>query len=240
MLSRSARSVALALSAAVFAACSEGPAAPETPDAELEAAFDQMASDANRQGDAETAADFSTAAMAVRFGIEPTTIGVTVGDKSERYLAFVHAVKRQLENGETVSHKTLIAWAGGRRPTAVLRLSTVSERGTLSFPTPGENGERPDPRTHALGTWHDRVTGKMWVATSGTAGIAQKSTGGPCPRQPPTDRGVQCTTATFAVALNGEFHPIVARDRREIARNTKLNISTAAESVNGAVLSLSR
>jgi hypothetical protein len=224
----------LAAAALVVAACSSDPVTYQANDEELAAALDELTQQANQRGDVDAGAAYSGAAMAIRLGIRPTPIEVEVGDQSQRYLAFVHVVTHSGAAARAIRLRTMVAYRGETRPEQILYLATMADEAELGFPTISLD-RRPDVRQLAWSTWLDRPNRKLWVATAGTAGIEQKALGSACPKV--SGRvSVQCTAATFAVRLDGEFHPLVENRRGEIDRTASLSIQTQADAVNGAVL----
>ena len=238
MLKPTARAVTALAAAFAFAACSSqgiGTDPTAQDDQALASEFDQLSRDANVQGDSDGGAAFSSAAIAVRLGIRPSPLKVKIGERTDDYLGFVHAVTRQAE-GTTVAMRTLVAWHVQleKRPDAVLYLATAAtDNGVLGHPAATD--QRFDIRTLAVASWKQIREEKIWVATAGKAGIAEKSKGDSC--SPTANANVQCIRATFSVALDGEFHPLVSNDRRRVDRETKLNIATRADPVNGVIFS---
>lgn len=237
MLHRPLRAVGAVAVAAIVAGCSTDSAGPATDqDLELATTFDAMAGEANGRGDPDESAAFSGAAMAVRLGIRPTEIGVSVGGESRRYLAFVHVIRHGQRDGNLPSLRTMVAYrarADSRRPAEVLFLATAGEDVVINLPSLA--GFRPSAETFAVASWKDLVNGQFWVATSGKAGIKLESTGGPCPKLSP-NRSVTCNVAEFGVLLDGEFHPLVRNERANVDRSRTLQIGTRSGGVNGAVL----
>jgi len=229
---RSLRAVGMGGVLAAFAACSspESGTAPE--DEELAVAFDGLSRDANAGGDAEGGAAFSGAAMALRLGIRPTEIAVSVGGESRRYLAFVHVLVRVTNTGRSFEHRTMVAFRGLRRPEEVLYLAATADEQPLLHPASA--GPAASPLAAAIASWTDFVNRKIYVATAGKAGIKQESLGDPCPKIS-SGRSVKCQTGKFAVLLNGEFHQI-GRDRSQVAAGTALEIGTRSGGVNGALI----
>lgn len=227
---RALLSVALALAAA----CGGDPGGPATDEADLATALDQLAREAGGDGDADAAAAFGSAAAAIRFGIRPTPIPVRVGDETSRYLAFVHVVGRAMADGQPVRIRTMVAWQGEGRPERILYLATFADQAELGRPA-APVAQRLDVRPPAWASWRDLEARELWVATSGTAGIAQTALGAPCPKVP-EDAAVRCTAGRFDLRLDGEFQRVRDGRRGEPDPERRLPIAARATEVNGAVL----
>jgi hypothetical protein len=192
-----------------------------------------MVQEANRGGDVDASAAYSSAAMAVRRGVRPTPIEVKINDESQRYLAFVHVVTHGRSGDRPIRLRTMVAYQGEKRPEKVLYVSTLVDAGPLGLPT-ATLDRRPDVQQVAWAAWKDLANGELWVATSGQAGIVEKELLGPCPNLP-SDAVVQCTLGKFEVLLDGVFHR--RRDgSREVDQNQRKTIATREGSVNGVVL----
>ena len=130
----------------------------------------------------------------------------------------------------------MVAVQGDPRPTKVLYLATLADEADLSHPTAALD-QRPGILQLAWAVWKDLANRKIWVATSGKAGIKLNSLEGPCPKVAGWAT-VQCTAGKFGVMLDGQFQPLVDGQRSQIDRSASLAIATRAE-VNGAVLTFS-
>jgi hypothetical protein len=144
-----------------------------------------MVQEANRGGDVDASAAYSSAAMAVRRGVRPTPIEVKINDESQRYLAFVHVVTHGRSGDRPIRLRTMVAYQGEKRPEKVLYVSTLVDAGPLDLPT-ATLDRRPDVQQVAWAAWKDLANRELWVATSGQAGIVEKELLGPCPTSPPT------------------------------------------------------
>jgi hypothetical protein len=218
-----------------MAGCStdSGPTTPDQ-DQALASTFDGMSRDANVGGDADAGAAFSGAAMAVRLGIRPTEIAVTVNGESRRYSAFVFVV------GSTralpiAAFRTLVAYRGeNQKPTEVLYVAAGGDSVGLDHPM--ASGQRPDPAKFGVSSWKDLVAKQFYVATSGLAMIKQQSGAGtPCPNPSPR-ASVTCTAVKFGLRLAGDYYGLVNNQRGQLDRSKKVSLSTRAADVNGAVL----
>ena len=93
-------------------ACSTDPAAPDASVPELEATLEQLAAEANSAGDVDAAAAFGDGLLAVRLGVRPTELEVTVAGQSARYRAIVTGVAHTLDDGTTVIRRFPSGLAG--------------------------------------------------------------------------------------------------------------------------------
>ncbi len=226
------RPTALFLGLLSLGACSEDALAPAPvaePDLEVEFALTQAGQEASQRGDPSTASAFTGAASALRYGITPSPVAVTVNDVPSEYLGFVQTETRVADNGETVEIRSLVAWTAGR-PNAVLSLTTASDNGDLGYPIADLSSDAG--RSRAVATWSDRRTGRTWVATSGSGGMSQVDLGGPCPIRSSRTVGVDCTLATYRVTLAGRFHNLLGNG--ELGDNV-IFITASAADVNGAI-----
>ncbi len=226
------RPTALFLGLLSLGACSEDSLAPAPvaePDLEVEFALTQAGQEASQRGDPSTASAFSGAASALRYGITPSPVAVTVNDVPSEYLGFVQTETRAADNGETVEIRSLVAWTAGR-PNAVLSLTTASDNGDLGYPIADLSSDAG--RSRAVATWSDRRTGRTWVATSGAGGMSQVALGGPCPIRSSRAAAMDCTLATYRVTLAGRFHNLLGNG--ELGDNV-IFITASAADVNGAI-----
>jgi hypothetical protein len=234
MLHRWIRRACAAIVVTVFAACTTDLASNGVQEDELAVELEGLSQEANQRGDVDASSAYSAAAMAVRLGIRPTPIGVSVAGVTERYEAFVHVVSHARPNAASIRLRTLVAVHGVNRPEKILYVATMADSAELGHPTMTLD-RRPDVRQLAWASWRDRVNGRIWVATSGTAGIVEESVGGECPKVS-ARADVQCTAGKFAVLLDGVFHGLIDNQRGQIDRARQLTIATRASGVNGAVL----
>lgn len=217
-----------------LAACGESPAGPEAEQLpELEASIEQMAAEANRAGDADAAVAFADGLEAVRFGVRPSEIAVTVGGEEVRYHALVVGVVVNHGDGRELVRRSLIAWAGANRPAALLQVSAFSDEATFGYPA--DLNTRPDPTGRARGTWADLVRRHRWVATAGTVAIKVASVGDPCPAIP-AHPDIQCRVARWDLRLDGTFHQLLRRDARQATTGAALAIGSAAQGISGVVI----
>lgn len=228
MSSRSIAGVGLAVLCGLTA-CAEGPTNPGQ-EGELapELALEQMAVEANRDGAPDDAAAYSGGALALRLGIRPSEIEVQIGDEKAIYRAVMVGIVRVNRAGERVLMRSLLAWTGTRRPTAILQVSSRSD--AALFGHPEDRSNLADTPGRALGVWADLVNRRRWIATAGSADMTVLGLGNPCPT-PRSAAGVLCTLAEFDIRITGSFVPARAGEPGE-----HLEIHTSASEVNGVVL----
>lgn len=210
------------------AACTDAPTEPIDENTELAVAFDGMAADANRGGDAEGAASLSAGSLALRMGVRPSVIDVEIEGQTVRHFALVAAISRTVD-GETRLLQTLFAWTGGRRPTTILEVGILGQQGTFSHEASAQ------PAGRARGVYLNLVERMRWIATSGSAAIALASTGEACGRPLSENPNIECVKARFNVRVDGVFQ------RREMGAagpvtGAGISISTDADGVHGVVV----
>ena len=186
-----------------LAACNERATvtAPETDEAMAQvASLESEASRATSAGDTESATAFRGAAAALRYGVRPTQIAVSVRGETFRYLAVVTGNIEVLADSDTAIRRTLVAWHTlNDPPTAVLKLATLADHG--SFSSAAEPASNPRARAHGL--WADLARASRWIATAGDAGLGIASMGGDC--APAGRSSVRCVRAEYRVAVDGLF-----------------------------------
>lgn len=237
MTFRSLKHLTLALGAVVLATgCEEStPLEPLEQSVETELALSQMAAESNAAGDADAADGFSSGALALRMGVRPTDIVVTIRGEEIRYQALVAGIVRYLRNGERVLYRHLIAWTPeAGRPTAVLQVMQLTDEGLFGFPS--DISTAVDPRGRARGTWVNRVSDHRWVATAGGSGISLVSTGDPCVGGLATNPNITCVKARFNIRVDGGFQKLLGRDSRQFAPDELLQIASQFAGVNGVVI----
>ncbi len=217
MSGKSFSSLALFAVALIAGGCREGsPTAPAEADLELQAALTAAEGAAVEGGDADRAAALRHGAEALRWGIRPSVIEVTIRDETTRYAAIVVGLVRRGAGGEGVLVRHLVAWTG-RPPTAMLQVTSASDQALFA--------------STARGHWKDFVNRDVWVATAGSADLELAGTGGACPTQPPS-AALRCVLASFDIRINGSFQLLlpVGPDGPPIA------IHTSAAGVHGVVI----
>lgn len=229
-MSRTSISSLALLAAGLFAAACQDAAttAPTDSGTDLQAAITQAAGEAARNGDTDRAEALDHGARALRWGIRPSEIEVTIQNETFVYQAIVVGMARRRGEGEAVLVRTLVAWTG-QPPTALLQVVSRSDHGL--FGTPGNdngNGNGPDG---ARGVWKNLTAREIWVATAGFADLVLASTGARCPANP-TDRGLECLLASYDVQVNGNFQLRVT----DGPGGSPIEIHTSASGVNGVVI----
>lgn len=227
----------LGLGAALIAlsGCDSTPSTPtESGTAELELALEQMAAEANGAGDPDAAAAFSDGLTGVRYGVRPTEIAVHIGGDLVRYQALVVGVAVRHDGTRELMRRSLIAWTGDPRPSAMLHVTSFSDQAEFSFPS--DLATRAEVDGRARGTWADLARGHRFVAVSGPVAIAVSGTGQPCPAVPST-APFQCVVARWDLRFEGLFKQLIRRDAKEASDAASLAISAAGEGVSGVVLS---
>ncbi len=219
-----------------LAGCDSAPAAPEEDpaDAGLELALEQMAAEANSAGDGDAAIAFNDGLSALRFGVRPSEIGVQIDGELVRYQALLVGIAVRQHDGRELMRRSLIAWTGEPRPTAILHASSFSDEAQFGYPA--DLATRADPVGRARGTWLDLVRGHRFVATSGPVAMVLGGTGEPCPAVP-ADAPLLCVTARWDIRLEGTFHLLPSRDARQADDGIRMVIGTSADGVSGVVLS---
>lgn len=214
-------------------ACADETVLP-TDQTELATVFDELATEATARGDRDEGGAFSEAALAIRLGIRPTEIGVTIGGEARRYLAFAHVVRNGDDTRPLPSIRSVVAYrrqSTGRRPAEVLYLATNQDSTLFRLPVL----PKPTDGDFAVASWKDLINRQFWVATAGKGGIRLLRSGDPCPKVN-SGRRVTCTVGEFGVLVDGEFNALIDNQRGNIDRSRTLKIGTRATGVNGAVL----
>lgn len=217
MSGKSFGSLALFAATLIAGGCREGsPTAPAEADLELQAAITAAGDAAAEGGDADRAEALRHGADALRWGIRPSVIEVTVRDQTTRYAAIVVGLVRRGADGERVLVRHLVAWTG-RPPTALLQVTSKSDQAVFA--------------STARGHWKDLVNRDVWMATAGSADLELAGTGDACPTQPPA-AALRCVLASFDIRINGSFQLLlpVGPDGQPI------EIHTSAAGVHGIVI----
>lgn len=221
-----------------FVACSESaPTAvannalgPDEVDvAAVAAALDGEAFSAAARGESNAADSYRDAALALRFGVRPSVIAVSVNGTIERYQAVVTAVVQHLAPGDTALRRSVVAWHGTNHPLAILRVSTLGDQGSFS------SADEPatNPRSRAEGVWLNFVRDSRWRATAGTAGINVAQIGQPCNIDARTHAEIRCVEAQFGFGVDGLFRLHGAGPDDGLAA---VRIMAEPQRVNGVIL----
>ena len=203
-------------------ACSSDAVGPDSAVPELEATLEQLAAEANSAGDVDAASAFGDGLLAVRLGVRPTELAVTVAGEPARYQAIVTGVAHSLDDGRIVIRRSLLAWRGEPRPQAILQVTSFSDEAAFGFPSDLRAEVAPVGR--ARGTWVNLARGHTFVGTSGPASVALVSTGEECPSLP-RDTRIRCAVARYDVSIDGVFHLLPRRDARQTDQTTRIEIS---------------
>ncbi len=227
--------IGLGAALVALSGCEKSPTAPADPEAaELEVALEQMAAEANSAGDPDAAVAFNDGLNALRFGVRPTEIAVQIGDEIVRYDALVVGVIVRHDGTKEIQRRSLIAWTGKPRPSAILHATSFSDEAEFAFPSDLATDATADGR--ARGTWVDLDRGHRFVATSGPVKMVVRSKGDPCPSVP-ASAPLVCVEARWDVRLEGSFQLLPRRDSRSVSDAAVLAIAAAADDMNGVVLS---
>jgi len=191
---------------AATTACQDGtpataPAAAENDLTLTAAALDNQAASAEGRGDSERATAFREAAAALRLGVRPSIIAIGVNGELYRFSAVVTANVEVLVGQDTALRRTLVAWRGDRSPVEILRLTTLGDEGSFS------SADEPasNPRAQAQGLLVNLERESRWLATAGTAGIADGDIGGECQPLTRADARFRCVRAVFGFQVDGLF-----------------------------------
>lgn len=217
MSGKSFGSLALFAAALIAGGCREGsPVAPAEADLELQAAITAAGDAAVAGGDADRGEALRHGADALRWGIRPSVIEVTIRDATTRYLAIVVGLVRRGSDGERVLVRHLVAWTG-RPPTALLQVTSKSDQALFA--------------STARGHWNDLANRDVWMATAGSADLELAGTGGACPRQPHST-ALHCVLASFDIRINGTLQLLMPAG----PEGEPIAIHTSAAGVHGLVI----
>lgn len=207
--------------ATLAAGCASEPIGPQDPDAELLETFEAMAAEANRVGDAEAAASLAGGSLALRMGVRPGVIMVSIDGQPVRHFALVAGVTRQI-GGETVLLRSLFAWTGERGPRTILEVTMPREEGVFGGTPP------------ARGSYTRMAERERYLATSGGGTIAVAELGEACGRPLSENPNLDCRKARYTVAVEGTFHLLSPVSRQ--ATDTRLVIRVPESPVPGVVV----
>jgi hypothetical protein len=120
-------------------ACDENPSGPSVSDAFLAARFEELARARTDQGDGAGALAARGAAHALRLGIRPAQVNISVDGVTEQYLAFETEYAYGEDDGAgplppiPIAARTMIAWRGGQ-PDRFLVVHVAGDTGTFAPP----------------------------------------------------------------------------------------------------------
>lgn len=219
---------ALAL-VSLLAGCAADPTEPTAENADLAASFDLMAAEARISGDINAASAFEGGALAIRAGLMPSEIEVTIDGEVVTHKAVVHAVVRTGAGDQQVLMRSLLAWSGSNPRETILKVMLLADEAEFGHPS------QMVPQGRARGWFADLVEQVRYLVTGGTAGIQVAEIGGPCGRAAPDRPGIRCRKARFDVQVDGEFHRRAPGDPEQ-SDATRLTIVTNAEGVAGIIV----
>ncbi len=214
------------IAALAITACADGPTSTSPvleSEPPLAATLDEMALHAASIGDDRAATAYAGGALALRFGIEPSEIVVTVDGADTRYLGVVTGFADPAGDGG-VGIRSLVAWTTDGAPAAFLQVDSRSDAAAFD-PTGAPMGPGL-----AKGSWANLATRTRHVAEEGSSFTAVTSLAGRCPNQPAgTDPRVLCTSARFTVRTEGTFVSLAQPSER-------VTIAVPQQSIAGALL----
>lgn len=212
---------------ALAGACAAAPTEPADDNSALAVAFEALAADANRDGDADRASGLSGGSIALRMGVRPSVIEVVVNGETVRHHALVAGVSREV-GGQRRLVRTLFAWTGDQKPVTMLEVSLASNEAPFG-------GVLDDRATTARGTYLQLRDRQRWFANSGTAAIVLQGASDACGRPLSDNLAVDCTRARFNVQVSGAFHQHMPGTMGPIAE-TRITIATTASGINGVIV----
>lgn len=210
---------------ALASGCADGPAEPTSHDADLAASFDLMAAEARSSGDMDAASAFEGGALAIRAGLVPSEIDVTIDGDLVTHKAVVHAVARSGPGGQQILMRSLLAWSGQNPRETMLKVMLLADEAEFGLPS------QMVPMGRARGWFGDLVAGIRYRATEGSAGIQVDFIGAPCGPSAPDRPGIRCRRARFDVQVDGTFSTLPVA-----AAGEDLEISADAEGVAGIIV----
>jgi hypothetical protein len=219
----------LGILAVAVIGCGSDPIAPTDAGDLLASTFDALARQSNQQGDADASLVYGYTAMALRLGVRPTPLSVTIDDEPEIYQALVHVV-RHGAGANDIALRTLVAFrqdTPASPPTEVLYLALAVDSARVAHPATAS------PVPIAWSIFRDYDKRQVWVATGGKAGIRETVIGGPCTGGRKS-MNATCTTATFSVFLDGDFQLGIART--QVAAEPIRGMRFRVEAIPGADL----
>ncbi len=221
----------------------------------LAVSFDSLAEGSRAVGDIARADGFTYAALAVRGGLTPAPLDLSVGNRNERFDALVTSHSWDQSVAAAVrppSHRSLVAWHRGSDnilrvlslaspsdSAAVIPVGTYQLSGPLSDVYRGVSALYYEINLSDPGSSRE----KHELATSGWAKVQEVARGGSCNvktnAKVATD-GVTCVAARFVVQLNLSLRSL---DQRPAALSNSAIERTAVtvreQSLNGYALKFS-
>lgn len=186
------------------------------------ASLDELSASAAMLGDDRSAEAYADGALAIRLGAVPTEIAVTIAGQGFRYWAVVTGIVERGPDGAELLKRSLVAWTGEPRPTAVLRAVARSDQATF-----GRDDIAGDPG-RANGSWTDLERDHRFIAIDGSFASVLNGIGPACPNAE-QDQRFACNLARFDVRMDGTFE--LTGDA-----TVRLPIATAPDGVAGVVV----
>lgn len=214
---------------ALAAGCSAEPTGPDAASEDLAASFDIMAAEARASGDVDGAAAFEGGAQALRAGLVPSEIEVTIDGEVVTHKAVVHAVARGAPGGQQILMRSLLAWSGQNPRETMLKVMLLADEAAFGHPSEFV------PLGRARGWFGDLIEGIRYRAVEGTAGIQVAEVGPPCGPSAPDRPGIRCRRARFDVQVDGGFAILFPGGGGEPPTEL-LGISAAAEGIAGIIV----
>jgi hypothetical protein len=187
----------------------------------------RLSQDAIQQGYLEQGLMLGQAALASKFGVEPSVVAIKVGDASLRYRGFVAVMTLPGHDAiPAFQVRSFVGWTGEGDATKVLLVGSGADAASI-VPLPSTGG-MPDIRSSAVAMYMDGIKGARWAGSSGSVRLVEDSKGGPCPQAP---TGMTCSTGAFTILLDGQLQMVTAADR-----NITAPLSIQRTVVNAVVL----
>lgn len=203
-----------------------------TGDEGIAASLDEMAVSASLLGDDRSAEAYADGALAIRLGAVPTEIAVSVAGQEYRYWAVVTGIVERGPDGAELLKRSLVAWTGAPRPTAVLKAMARSDAAVFGRDDiPGDPGR-------ATGSWNDLERAHRFIAIEGSFASIVNTIGPSCPNAE-RDARFACNLARFDVRMDGTFELAgdpAATPRGGAGASLRLPIATAPDGVSGVVV----
>lgn len=207
---RSFRSLTLVLACVALTACEDDSTGPATIDLRLAAwTFDALSRSRIEAGDGSGATAARHAALALRAGIRPTRVSITVDGVAEDYLALeIEHAFGDVPDLHSISPaplfiRTMVAWRDGT-PDRFLAIYVLGDTGTFRpfFTLVGASESRPVFESIATGAVLFERGGPPFFGITGGARTTRQSIGIECPTPPmsslmPPFGATSCRRAAF-------------------------------------------
>jgi len=193
--------------------------------------LEQLTQMANQRGDGLISSAISSAVLALEAGITPSPLNPSIRGSVASYVGLVVVTSVALPSG-SVTVRNLVAWdtQAGIAPDVLVASLGQGVADSAAVEPPAPSAPPTNLGQIASAVWFDaRDPSSPWTAASGKVGVVPLSRLGKCSGAAIEE--VSCTTATFAVMVDGRFV------RTESTGQVRaLDISARAASVNGATL----